>query len=223
MFPLPSKFRPLALLAALLLVPGAALAADVGRVRVEVRDNKGAPVPDAVASLHPLDRPAAVTPPAEPAVIVQDKEEFAPYVTAVVSGTRVRFPNRDKVQHHVFSLSKAKTFDIPLYRGEPKEAVLFDQPGIVSLGCDIHDWMSAYVIVLATPYFIKTADDGIAALANLPSGRYRLEVWHPRLKAPDQREITLRAADTTTQIVSVTLGFDRRLPRNPESGAGAYK
>ncbi len=223
MFPMPSKFRPLALLAALLLVPGAALAADVGRVRVEVRDNKGAPVPDAVASLHPLDRPAAVTPPAEPAVIVQDKEEFRPYVTAIVTGTRIRFPNQDKVQHHVFSLSKAKTFDIPLYRGEPKEAVLFDQPGIVSLGCDIHDWMSAYVIVLATPYFTKTADDGIAALANLPAGRYRLEVWHPRLKAPDQREITLRAADTATQVVSVTLGFDRRLPRNPESGAGAYK
>jgi plastocyanin len=209
------------LLAACMLSP--VFAADVGRVRVEVRDNKGAPVPDAVASLHPLDRPATVTPPAEPAVIVQDKEEFRPYVTAVVTGTRIRFPNQDKVQHHVFSLSKAKTFDIPLYRGEPKEPVLFDQPGIVSLGCDIHDWMSAYVLVLSTPHFVKTAEDGIASLADLPAGRYRLEVWHPRLKAPDQREVALRAADTATKVVSVTLGFDRRISRNPESGGGAYK
>ena len=78
-----------------------------GEVRVEIRDAKGVPVADAVASLTPLDAPVKATPPAEPVLIVQEGEEFRPHVTAAVAGTRVSFPNRDAVQHHVFSVSKA--------------------------------------------------------------------------------------------------------------------
>jgi plastocyanin len=124
-----------------------AAAANSGNVRVEIKDAKGAPVADAVASLMPLDAPPTLVPPAAPVAIGQEDREFKPYVTAIVVGTRVSFPNHDKVQHHVFSLSKAKAFDLPLYRGEPKETVLFDRPGVVSLGCNIHDWMAAYVVV----------------------------------------------------------------------------
>ena len=76
-------------------------------IRVEIRDAKGVPVADAVASLTPLDDPVKATPPAEPVLIVQEGEEFRPHVTAVVAGTRVSFPNRDAVQHHVaFLLGK---------------------------------------------------------------------------------------------------------------------
>lgn len=197
-------------------------ASDAGSVRVEIRDPKAAPVADAVASLVPLDRTAAVTPPAEPAVIVQDQEEFRPYVTAIVVGTHVSFPNRDKVQHHVYSHSKARRFEIPLYRGEAKAPVLFDQPGVVTLGCNIHDWMSAYVVVLATPHFATSKDDGLVTLAAVPAGRYRLEVWHPRIAATVTREVTV-ANDPATQVISVTLKPDRRIRRAPESGAGGYK
>jgi plastocyanin len=194
-----------------------------GSVRIEVKDNKGAPVADAVASLVPLDAAPRLTPPEQPAVIIQDDEEFQPYVTAIVQGTRVSFPNRDKVQHHVYSLSKPKPFDIPLYRGEPKELVTFDQPGVVKLGCNIHDWMSAYVVVLATPYFGKTADQGAVSLGGLPAGRYRVEVWHPRQSSIATRELTVDAANPATQVISVTLGHDRRLRRAPESTGGTYK
>jgi plastocyanin len=200
-----------------------AFAADVGNVRVELKDAKGAPVPDAVASLIPLDRTADVTPPATPILIAQDGQEFTPYVTPVVVGTRVTFPNRDEVQHHVYSLSKTKKFDIPLFRGEPKESVRFDQPGVVSLGCNIHDWMSAYVVVLATPHFAQSAGEGIAAISGLPAGRYRLEIWHPRIKTVVQRELTVPPNDTAMQVISVTLGVDRRIRRAPEGGAGGYK
>lgn len=210
----------LPLLLAWVLASGAA--AQVGSVRVEIRDAKNLPVADAVASLTPLDRPASVTAPAEPVVINQVKEEFQPYVTAIVTGTRVRFPNNDKVQHHVFSLSKTKTFDLGLYRGEPRELVTFDQPGVVTLGCNIHDWMSAYVIVLATPFFRKSDADGLAPLAPLPPGRYRLEVWHPRLRTTVTREIAVENTPAT-QVISVTLGIDRRIRRAPESGATGYK
>jgi plastocyanin len=194
-----------------------------GNVRVEIKDPAGLPVPDAVASLVPLDTTPTVTPPADPVVIAQNDEDFQPYVTAVVVGTRVNFPNADKVAHHVFSLSKAKKFEIPRYRGEPKDTILFDQPGVVSLGCNIHDWMSAYVVVLATPYFAKSGPDGLVLLSGMPAGRYRLEVWHPRVKAMVTRDVALMAQDTATQIISVTLGVDRRIRRAPESGAGGYK
>jgi plastocyanin len=202
----------------------AVLAASVagGSVRVEIRDPKGAPVAEAVASLMPLDRPPVATPPAEPVVIVQDKEEFQPYVTAVVVGTRISFPNRDKVQHHVYSQSKAKSFEIPLYRGEAKEPVLFDRPGVVTLGCNIHDWMAAYVVVLPTPHFARSGPDGLVPLTGLPAGRYRLEVWHPRAAQIVTREVTV-ADDAATQIISVTLKADRRIRRAPETGASGYR
>jgi plastocyanin len=213
--------RPLKrLLAILVAVPAAATA---GEIRVEVRDPKGAPVADAVASLTPLDAAPAVQPPAEPVAVLQEGEEFRPHVTPVVVGTRVTFPNRDAVQHHVFSVSRAKKFDLPLYRGEPREPVLFDQPGVVSLGCNIHDWMSAYIVVLATPHFARSGDDGVALIIVVPPGRHRLEVWHPRVKATLTREVTVEGAGSATQVIALTLGVDRRVRRAPEAAGSGYK
>lgn len=198
-------------------------AATAGEIRVEVRDPKGSPVADAVASLTPLDTAPAVKPPAEPVAVVQEGEEFRPHVTAVIVGTRVTFPNRDAVQHHVFSVSRAKKFDLPLYRGEPREPVLFDQPGVVGLGCNIHDWMAAYVVVVATPHFARSGDDGAALITGVPPGRHRLEVWHPRVKAVLTREVTVEGAGATTQVIALTLGVDRRVRRAPEAAGGGYK
>lgn len=191
-------------------------------VRVEVADAKGAKVGDAVAWLTPLDVKVKVTPPAKPAVIVQQNEEFQPYVTAVVVGTKVDFPNRDTVQHHVYSLSPAKRFEIPLYRGEAKEPVLFDQPGIVTLGCNIHDAMSAHIVVLETPHFAISGEDGRALLPAVPAGRYRLEVWHPRASATVIQEVAVTPS-TETQVIQIVLKADRRIRRAPEPGGGSYR
>lgn len=193
-----------------------------GAILVEIKDGKGQPVADAVASLTPLDRTPVIKVPDEPAVIVQDNEEFSPVVTVVVVGGKVLIPNRDKVQHHVYSLSPAKRFDIPLYKGEMKEPVVFDRPGVVALGCNIHDWMAAYVVVLATPHFAKSAAAGNAQIGDLPPGRYRLEVWHQRITAPVVREVTV-SSDPSTQVISVTLRELRQIRRAPETGGGAYR
>ncbi len=203
--------------------PAAAPAADAGTVRVEIRDPQAKPVADAVAWLTPLDTKPTLTPPAEPVVVAQNHEEFQPFVTAIVTGSRVSFPNQDKVAHHVFSQSKAKSFEIPRYRGEPKDTILFDQPGVVSLGCNIHDWMLAYIVVVSAPYFARSGVEGTIPLSNLPAGRYRLEVWHPRVKEMITREVTVNAADAATQVISVTLRPDKRIRRAPETGAGSYK
>ena len=195
-----------------------------GTVQVTVKDSKGAPIADAVVSLMSLDAtPPAVQPPAEPLVIAQHDQEFDPYVTAVVIGTRISFPNQDAIRHQVYSISKSKRFDIPLYGPGAGETLLFDKPGIVSLGCNLHDWMSAHVVVLETPFFMKTPADGVAQLRNLPAGRYRLDVWHPRNSNDAQREVVIAASDATTQVISITLKPDRRLRRAPDGAGGGYK
>jgi plastocyanin len=205
----------------------AALAAPAARpagtVRVVTKDPAGAPVADAVAYVVRLDVPTPVQPPAAPVEIVQKDQEFIPYVTPVVVGTRVTFPNKDNVQHHVYSVSPAKKFEIPLYLGEPPASVVFDREGSVALGCNIHDWMVAYVLVLGTPYFAKTGADGSADISNLPPGSYRLEVWHPRLAGKVDRQLTVTESGDTVQVVSVTLRPDRRIRRAPDAGSVGYR
>ncbi|MDB6167381.1 MAG: hypothetical protein JWM88_245 [Verrucomicrobia bacterium] len=192
-------------------------------VGFRVADAKGAPVADAVVSLTPLDGPARLEPPTAPVEIMQRGQEFSPYVTPLVAGTRVSFPNRDTVQHHVYSLSKPKKFELPLYAGEAKEAIVFDQPGIVALGCNIHDWMSAYVVVLATPWFAQTGADGRAAITGIPPGRYRAEAWHPRLGKVESRELDVSGPPAASVDFTLALKPDRRLRRVHSAVPGGYK
>ncbi len=197
--------------------------AAAGTVIVTVKDNKGAPVSDAAVYLTPLDQPPVVTAPPEPLVVSQQGQEFEPYVTIVVVGSSVSFPNRDNIRHQVYSLSKAKPFEIPLSGPGTSQAIRFDQPGIVAIGCNIHDHMSAYVVVVSTPHFLKTATDGLARFGDLAPGRYRLDVWHPRLAGETRRDLVIAANDAATQTISVTLKPDKRIRRAPDGSGGGYK
>lgn len=215
--------RP-ALLAPLLagLFSCGALAADDGVQPVVVQTARGEPLGDVVVSLTPLDAAAPAAAPVEGARIVQSDAQYAPFVSVATAGSEVAFPNEDRVQHHLYSLSKAKRFEKPLYAPGATETVRFDQPGVVALGCNIHDWMIAYLLVVATPYYAKTGDDGRAAVAAVPPGRYRIEVWHPRLAQPVAREATVSAGANPAAEFSLTLRPDRRIRRAPESKAGGY-
>lgn len=179
------------------------------------------PLADAVASLMPLDfAPPPNT--AKQAVIAQENKEYDPYVTAVRVGTEAVFPNRDSVQHHLYSVSKPKRFEKPLYASGASESVRFDKTGVITLGCNIHDWMVAYVLVLPTPWFVKTGADGIAVLQGMPPGRYQLEIWHPRLRKPISREITLGSDTNLAESISLKLNRDRRIRRAPTGRSGGY-
>jgi hypothetical protein len=102
-------------------------------------------------------------------------------VLAVQVGTAVAFPNSDDIRHHVYSFSPAKTFELKLYKGIPSNPLIFEHPGTVVLGCNIHDQMVGYIYVLPTPYFAKTGPSGRVELTGLPGGRYDVQIWHPRL------------------------------------------
>jgi len=162
-----------------LLLAAPALAA-AGPVEVRVQDASGAPLPDAVVFLESAAARAAVKPMAL-AEIAQVARRFDPAVSVVTLGTAVHFPNRDTVRHHVYSFSPAKKFEIKLYVGTPAEPVVFDQPGIAVLGCNIHDQMAAWVLVVPTPWYGKSAADGVVRLVNVPAGSYRLRTWHASL------------------------------------------
>lgn len=179
--------------AALAVLLGVAGHAGATAVEAQVLTPAGQPVADAAVVLETLapQRARGRT----TAAIEQRGKEFIPYVTVVQTGTAVDFPNNDTIRHHVYSFSPPKHFEIKLYAGKPSQPVVFDQPGEIALGCNIHDWMEAYVLVVDTPYFAKTGSDGRAAIANVPPGRYRLRLWHPQQKAEQPAsEIEVRAA-----------------------------
>ncbi|HTE13792.1 MAG TPA: methylamine utilization protein [Burkholderiales bacterium] len=152
-------------------------------VDVAVVDAGGKPVADAV--IYALPRSGGALPkPSRGASIAQVDKQFSPRVTVVQTGTPITFPNRDTVRHHVYSFSPAKPFEIKLYVGSPPEPIVFDKPGDVVLGCNIHDDMHAFVYVVDTPYFAKSDAAGNAVISGLPAGEFNVAIWHFAQAAP---------------------------------------
>jgi plastocyanin len=118
-------------------------------------------------------------PVASGATFEQRGYQFVESLLVVPVGARVAFPNLDPDYHNVFSLSKAKRFDLGRYKPEEKPApvVTFDKPGIVRLFCEIHEHMRGTIVVVDTPYFTRTAEDGTFTLGGVPPGSYTLRVW----------------------------------------------
>jgi len=196
---------------------------------LKVTDGKGGPVEDAVAALK-ADSQAETAANAKNVQIIQKDKEFIPRVTIIQSGTSIEFPNRDTVQHHVYSFSQPKHFDIPLYRDTTPKPVLFDKPGVVVLGCNIHDWMKAYIYVTDTPYFSKSGPDGIIKISNIHEGKYKLAFWHPRLKKilgsglPEFIDLNDKKnfSDTVSVDISVELKKEFIPSRIKNDDSGAY-
>jgi hypothetical protein len=198
----------------------AALDATGAGFEARVRSPAGAPLEDVAVVLEPLSGP--VPQPKSQASIEQLDREFVPYLSIVQKGAAVNFPNRDKLKHHVYSFSPAKTFEIKLYAGQPAQPVIFDKVGEVALGCNIHDWMEAHVLVVDSPWFGKTGIDGIARIARVPAGGYRLRLWHPRQKAAAATQDVVIGA-TPGRRAEFALDVAPREPRHkPPADSGSY-
>lgn len=169
-------------------------ATQAAQLRAAVVDDAGAPVADAVVYAMPVGDKAPAAKHAT-AIIDQIKRRFVPLVSVVQTGAAVSFPNRDNIEHDVYSFSPAKRFELHLYHGIPAKPVVFDKPGLVVMGCNIHDQMIAYLLVVDTPWFAKTDARGQAAIDDLPAGAYRMTVWHYRMADPDHLPSRNVAAD----------------------------
>lgn len=190
------------------------------QLSIVVNDQAGQPLNNVVVSAYSEnsdDVQQSQSVAKSPVIIDQIKKKFVNHVTPVQVGTPVSFPNHDQIRHHVYSFSPAKTFEIPLYKGLPAEPIVFDREGVVSLGCNIHDWMSAYVVVVDTPFFTKTDRSGNAVLT-LPSGHYKIRVWHRDLDTDKQAGTEkVHIAPDTEQTVTIDLHVEPERFSSPSS------
>jgi plastocyanin len=159
-----------------------AATATAADVTIELRDATGKPVPDAVIYALPSKGPAPPPAAHARALVDQVDKEFVPRVNIIQAGTEIHFPNSDNIRHSLYSFSPAKTFTTKLYSGREAAPVLFDKTGIVVLGCNIHDKMVAWVYVVDTPWFARSAADGTATIKAVPPGAYRLSAEQPESK-----------------------------------------
>lgn len=155
--------------------------AETFSVSFELKDRKGEIFEDAVVSFVPNDKSLITAPNTQLTPEMEQKNKmFVPHILVVQKGQNVSFPNRDDIQHHVFSFSETKSFELELYKEDVPSPLLFESAGDVELGCSVHDWMLGYIKVVETSYFAKTDADGRVAI-DLPQGGYSLSVWHPRI------------------------------------------
>ena len=197
--PMPSS-RP-AILGGMLIGLGLVGPLMAAPVTVKVHGQGGAALADAVLTLHAAQG-RTPTPAPGKAEIEQVAKSFRPHLTVVPVGSSVEFPNRDTVRHHVYSFSPAKKFELKLYAGTPPTPVVFDKPGAVALGCNIHDLMNAWVFVVDTPWYARSGADGLAR-TDVPAGQYVLRVWHPDLPAtakPLEQPLTVPAGGATLTV-----------------------
>jgi hypothetical protein len=207
-----------------LLMLSLAVPAVAGTLAGTVLDKAGKPVQDAVLVAFPVD---GKLPPPRPSrdEIDQVNSEFVPYVKVVTAGADVTFPNKDNIRHQVYSFSPAKKFELPLYAGRAAAPVKFDKPGVVVLGCNIHDWMLAYVYVAESPWHALTGREGTAAIRDLPAGEYLVRVWQPRQKEKESetvKRVAVPAEGSAPVQWQITLKPDPRIRKHPTPGGGDY-
>lgn len=153
--------------------------------------------PTAIVVLEGAPLPADAPPATNVVQVVQRGMQFGPGLLAVRKGTRVEFPNADDFYHNVFSYSKAKRFDLGRFlKNEQPAAVVFDQPGVVKLYCEIHEHMRGTILVLDTPYFVKTDTNGTYHLTGLPAGQFKLKAWVDE-KLTHEQPVDLKPGVTT--------------------------
>jgi plastocyanin len=182
-----------------------ASAASAGTVTVTVLRHDGKPLPGAVVMVHSLDGAAK---PSAPVHAVMDQVDlmFTPDLLVIPLGSTVEFPNSDRTRHEVYSFSAAHSFQLPLYNGRPYPPVHFDKPGLVTLGCNIHDFMIAYIVVTEAAFYGTTSAAGVWSASGVPPGQYRVEIWHPRLASGDDNsERTLAVDETAPQQIEIRL------------------
>ncbi|WP_269520646.1 methylamine utilization protein [Alteromonas sp. BMJM2] len=194
----------------ILILTGCSFSLHAAQVSIYIADNQGKPLTNIVALLHSTDMSKVAK--TKPAIAIMDQinREFVPHTLVVQQGTKVDFPNSDNVQHHVYSFSPAKTFELKLYSELEVEPQLFNTPGVVELGCNVHDWMLGYIYVADTPYFAQSNSEGKATIT-VPDGDYTMSIWHPRLSESD----TARMSKINVGNDDITVSFSLFSPLLP--------
>lgn len=151
-------------------------------VDVFVVDRDGRPVADVAVYATKPDEQNKLRSPAASAAMDQVDKQFVPHLLVVQTGTSVEFPNSDTVAHHVYSFSHPNKFTLPMYKGMAHPPVTFGHSGVVILGCNIHDQMIGYILVVDSTTFTKTDGNGKASLSLDRPEDYEINIWSPRIR-----------------------------------------
>jgi len=201
------------------LFGGVALVTHVAaeQLTVTVTGPQGAGQPDMVVFAEPLDQPVPDSQVTEPLLIAQQGKAFVPYISVIQRDAPVRFVNQDGITHHIYSISDNNRFSFRIAAGKSQQIIAGagerDGLAAVAMGCNIHDWMSGYMLVLDTPYYAKTDGQGQVILTVADAGRYRVNIWHPQLQTPDHR---MRQELSVTGDMNLSLQLADPLAALPE-------
>ena len=197
--------------------PGSAFAGTIkGTVKV-----KGLRTPENVMVYLAKAPPASGDLSKAELVMDQRNLEFIPHVLPVLVGSTVQFPNNDKVDHNIFSMSRTKKFNLGSYKPGESKTMVFDKPGIVEVRCDVHAEMASYILVMKNPYFAVTDKKGhfeipdpdylkqtdLENVAGLAAGKYTVKTWHEKLKSQKKSVVVPDSGD-----ISVKLDLTRGVP-----------
>ena len=206
----------LAVAVACLSIGEIACAADIDAT---VLNQSGKPLMDAVVTVESGD-PSTHIPSDDilsGSIIDQKDEMFVPIVAVIRPGGSVTFHNSDRTRHHVYSFSETHPFELVLKSGESSAPVTVDKPGIVAIGCNIHDYMYAFIYVTNAPKAAITDVKGHAQIHDLPTGNFIIKVWHPFAPKNSQdlsKTISLEKPETK---LNVTITVSPPPPHDPNS------
>ncbi|MGI2109959.1 methylamine utilization protein [Shewanella frigidimarina] len=188
---------------------------------VDVTDAQGVMLSDSVVELISTS-PSNTTPSTLAHYQMrQQNRVFSPFVLAVPQGANVDFPNLDRTRHHVYSFSEAKQFELKLYVGTTEDPITFDKPGLVAIGCNIHDYMQAFIYVASSPYFSVSDAQGKIQLTDLPAGEYQVNIWHPWQITATPSSLVIVSNDHNQLTLSIDVEHQEK-PSSPPSGFGSY-
>ncbi len=179
-------------------------------VDVVVVDRDGEHVADVAVYAVRMDGENDLPAPAASAVMDQIDMQFVPHLLVVQTGTPVEFPNSDSVAHHVYSFSHPNKFMLPMYKGQQHPPVTFEHAGVVSLGCNIHDHMLGYILVVDSTTFTKTDENGRASLSLDSSAQYAIKIWSPRIRAKGEF-LTTSLTTSTEQNAEIIFSLTNKL------------
>lgn len=182
-------------------------ALDSQAIEIIIKDQDGNLLSDAAVWLEGEKYKPKIGSAADMFSMGQKDRTFTPHILIIPQGAKVEFPNFDSILHHVYSFSKPRPFELKLYRDTPKSEVAFENEGVVELGCNIHDWMLGYIIVVNSSHYAVTNSQGFANIDVDPEqlGFVTLNVWHERFEKLEQSEQLTIELKTSSQKLTYTV------------------
>jgi plastocyanin len=117
----------------------------------------------------------------------QQNCQYVPHVVVAPVGTTLDVVNSDAVLHNVRATEgNTKLFNYAMPIKGHVVPTRLRKEGIYKIGCDVHPWMRAWVVVLGTATYAVTDENGQYKLDGVPPGKHKVKIWHERLGEKEQ-------------------------------------